>query len=254
MRDDFSSKTNNALALRANFKCSFTDCGIPTSSPNDSSPDGVTKIGVAAHIHAASPGGARYLPSMSSEERTSISNGIWLCPTHGTLIDRDTTAYTAEILREMKAVHETQIQSAMSGLKKVNINLIALGPDPVFSGELIAVKGDTWQFRILHFIIGDLHTLISFTERYEQIDPYDRYILVNSLGDGRQMAEPPELSKLDSEFVVTAKVRNSFPRINAQNLPRDFALNDAHDLFVANGNFAEVSGLDNLPQRIVVVK
>lgn len=250
MRDDFSSKTKNALALRANFKCSFTDCGVPTSGPNDSSPDSVTKIGVAAHIHGASPLGPRYLSSMSSEERTSISNGIWLCPTHSTLIDKDTTKYTADFLREMKAAHEIQIQSAMSGLKKANIDLIALGPDLVFSGELIGFKGDVWQLRILHFIVGDLHTLISFSERYEQSDPYDRYILVNSLGDGRQMAGPPELSQSDSGYVVTTKVRNSFLRINAHNLPCDLALNDDHDLFLANGNIAVVSGLDALPQLI----
>ena len=250
MRDDFSSKTKNALALRANFKCSFTNCGRPTSGPNDSSPDSVTKIGVAAHIYAASPGGARYLPSMSSEERMSISNGIWLCPTHSTLIDRDTTAYTADILREMKVAHENQIQSEMSGLKKANIDLIALGPDLVFSAELIGFKGNAWQLRILHFILGDLHTLITFAECYEQIDSYDRYILVNSLGDGRQLSEPPELSKSVSDYVVTTKVRKSFPRIDAHDLPHDFALNDAHDLNLTKGNRAVVSGVDALPQRI----
>ncbi|NNM69989.1 MAG: hypothetical protein HKM00_08545 [Gallionella sp.] len=250
MRDDFTKPTKNALALRANFKCSFTDCGMPTSGPNDSSPDGVTKIGVAAHIHGASPLGPRYLSSMSSDERKNFKNGIWLCPTHSTLIDQDTTKYTADFLREMKAAHENKIQSEMSGLKKSNIDLIALGPDMVFSGELIGIKSDAWQVRILHFIVGDLHTLITFAERYEQIDPYDRYILVNSLGDGRQLSGAPEISKSGSDYVVCTKVRNSLPRINAHNLPRDFALNDGHDLFVENGNIAVVSGLDALPQRI----
>lgn len=250
MRDEFSPNTRTALALRANYKCSFTDCGIPTSGPNDSSPDGVTKIGVAAHIHAASPLGPRYLPSMSSDERKSISNGIWLCPTHSTLIDRDTTKYTADFLREMKATHENQTQSEMSGLKKANIDLIALSPELVFSGELIAVRGDAWQFRILHFIVGDLHTLITFAERYEQIDPYNRYVLVNSLGDGRQLSAPPELQKPGSDYVVTTQVHKSVLRTNAHDLPRDFALNDAHDLYLTNGNWAVVSGLDALPQRI----
>ena len=250
MRDDFSSKTKNALALRANYKCSFTNCGIPTSGPNDSSPDSVTTIGIAAHIHAASPGGPRYLPSMSSEERMSISNGIWLCPTHSTLIDRDTTAYTADILREMKVAHENQIQSEMNGLKKANIDLIALGPDLVFSGELIGFKGNAWQLRILHFILGDLHTFLSFAECHEQTDPYNRYILVNSLGDGRQLSEPPELSMSGSDYVITTRVHKSFPRINAHNLPRDFALNDAYDPSVTSSKYAAVYGMDALPQRI----
>lgn len=250
MRDDFSPKTKTSLAARANFECSFTDCRRPTSGPNDSSPDGVTNIGVAAHIHGASPGGPRYLSSMTSDERSNISNGIWMCPTHGTLIDRDTTAYTADILREMKAAHEIQIRAEMSGLKTFISDLVALGTDLVFIGELIGVKGDEWQLRIHHFILGDIFTLISFAERYEQIDPYERYVLVNSLGDGRQLSGAPALSKSDSGYVLICKVRNSFPRINAHNLPRDFALNDDHDLFATNGRIAEVSGLDALPQRI----
>jgi len=250
MRDDFSPKTKASLAARANFECSFTDCRRPTSGPNDSSPDGVTNIGVAAHIHGASPGGPRYLSSMTSDERSNISNGIWLCPTHGTLIDRDMTAYTADILHDMKAAHEKRINAEMSGLKKFNSDLVALGTDLVFSGEMIGIKGDEWRLQIHHFIFGDISTFISFAERYEQIDLYERYILVNALGDGRQLSGAPELSKSDSGYILTCKVRNSFPRINAHNLPRDFALNDAHDLFATNGRVAEVSGLDALPQRI----
>ena len=252
MRDDFSINTKVALALRANYKCSFTDCGLPTSGPNDSSPDAVTKIGVAAHIHAASPGGPRHLASMTPEERSSIVNGIWMCPTHSTLIDRDTITYTADIIRQMKSAHEQRVAAEMSGVTKseFDTDLVAIGTDLVFSGELIGVNGDEWQLRIHHFIIGDISTLISFGERFEQIDPYERYILVNALGDGRQLSGAPAFLKSASGYVVTSKVCKSFPRINAHDLPRDFALNDAHDIFAANGSIATVSGLDALPQRI----
>lgn len=252
MRDDFSKKTKVTLALRANHKCSFTSCGFPTSGPNDSSPDAVTRVGVAAHIHAASPGGPRYLESMTFDERSNITNGIWLCPTHSTLVDRDTTTYTADAIRQMKSAHEQRVVAEMSGVIKseFDADLVAIGTDLVFSGELIGVNGDEWQLRIHHFIIGDISTLISFSERFEQIDPYERYILVNALGDGRQLSGAPAFLKSASGYVVTGRVCNSFPRINVHDLPRDFALNDAHDIFAANGRWAVVSGLDALPQRI----
>jgi hypothetical protein len=73
-RDDFSEKTKRALAQRANYRCSH--CGIATSGPSDESPDAVVSIGVAAHIHAAAPGGARYIEAMTPQERSHISNGI----------------------------------------------------------------------------------------------------------------------------------------------------------------------------------
>ncbi len=73
-RDEFSPKTKLAVALRASHHCSFTGCPQPTAGPSDESPEAVTMIGKAAHIHAAALGGRRYLPSMNmSAARISLS-------------------------------------------------------------------------------------------------------------------------------------------------------------------------------------
>jgi hypothetical protein len=77
-RDDFSAKTKQALALRAAYTCSFRGCACATSGPSEEAPDAFSMTGKAAHIHAAAPGGRRYLASMTPEERKSFSNGIWL--------------------------------------------------------------------------------------------------------------------------------------------------------------------------------
>jgi hypothetical protein len=45
-------------------------------------------------------------------------------------------------------------------------------------------------------------------------------------------------------------VTSSFPRIKANSLPTDLALNAFHDLTVENGDLAVVSGLAALPQKI----
>lgn len=66
----------------------------------------MTNLGVAAHIAAASPGGARYDAEMSAQQRSDISNGIWLCQTHAKLIDDDELNYPLATLREWKEVAE----------------------------------------------------------------------------------------------------------------------------------------------------
>lgn len=86
------------------MKCSYPDCRAPTSGPDGD--DGVTNTGVAAHISAASPGGARYDEALSAQARTDINNGIWLCQTHAKLIDDDELTYTIPVLRDWKETAE----------------------------------------------------------------------------------------------------------------------------------------------------
>lgn len=95
-------------------KCSAPECGRPTSGPN-SIPDKATRIGVAAHITAASPGGPRYSPLLSTEERRSISNGIWLCQNHARLIDADPEKYPVLKLLEWKRLAEEAAQNGLIG-------------------------------------------------------------------------------------------------------------------------------------------
>lgn len=77
---------------------------MPTAGPDGDG--GVTNVGVAAHISAASPGGPRYDETLSSEVRSDIANGIWLCQTHAKLIDDDELTYTSAVLRDWKDTAE----------------------------------------------------------------------------------------------------------------------------------------------------
>ena len=142
-RDEFSEDTKRKVALRASHRCSFPGCSQITAGPSDESSAAVNMIGKAAHIHAAAPGpGARrYLASMSREERSHITNAIWLCATHADLIDRDEVTYTADVLRTMKSEHEAncaarQRSAILAG--EFIPDLIAIGPDIVFVGEFLA--------------------------------------------------------------------------------------------------------------------
>lgn len=105
-RDDFTKKTKKDLAMRVGYRCSNPDCRVATIFPSEGDSRKVSIIGQAAHITAASPGGPRYDSNMTSEDRRSIGNGIWLCNNCARLIDRDELEYTVTQLREWKVAAE----------------------------------------------------------------------------------------------------------------------------------------------------
>lgn len=251
-RDDFSKPTVRALALRAAYCCSLPECGRPTVGPSDAGPDKHVSIGVAAHITAAAPNGPRYDPNMTSEQRSSITNGIWLCQTHSRLIDVNSSAFPVHRLHEIKRAHEAALDARLAGASTplADGDFIALGPNVVFTGELVGIDANTWSFRLDHFVIGELGDLIHFAERFATLDPYDRFVLVNALGDGRQLAAAPKWSKDGQTISLAVTVIESFRRTDAHHLPMDLALGGNHDLFIVNGDLATVRGLDALPQKI----
>jgi hypothetical protein len=102
-RDDFPAPTKRVLADRVGHRCSM--CRAATCGPQ-MDPTRSVNVGVAAHISAASPGGARYDPQLSAQQRTSARNGIWLCQTCAKLIDNDVAAYDVATLRGWKAAAE----------------------------------------------------------------------------------------------------------------------------------------------------
>lgn len=112
-RDNFTVKITTIMRQRAGEVCSNPKCQVSTAGPCGR--DRVTSIGVGAHIHAAAPGGKRYLASMTSEERMALENGIWLCANCSIMIDRDADVYTAEKLRQWRYEAE---QRAADGLGK----------------------------------------------------------------------------------------------------------------------------------------
>lgn len=107
-RDNFSIRTKEILAKRVNYICSYPGCGQPTVGPSDESQISTSSIGMACHISGASSGSGsrRYNPDLTSEERSHISNGIWMCANHGIKIDRDEERFTAKVLIKFKEVAE----------------------------------------------------------------------------------------------------------------------------------------------------
>ena len=124
MRDDFDKATKEALAARAGHRCSFPGCTNVTHGPSDESERSVSSTGMACHISAASAGSGarRYDSSMSAEQRRSIDNGLWLCYTHGKLIDTDETRYSISTLKKWKGIAERKAQLRQAYGDKYNIS------------------------------------------------------------------------------------------------------------------------------------
>jgi len=117
-RDDFTEQTKRTLAARVSNKCSNPDCNSQTSGPQEDNTKSVN-IGVAAHITSAASGGARYNSSLSPEERSDISNGIWLCQNCAKLVDNDLNRFDVDTLQTWKDKAEN---SAEALLGKTSIN------------------------------------------------------------------------------------------------------------------------------------
>lgn len=107
-RDNFSLATKIKLARRAAHFCSAPSCLRLTLGPHSDEEESLA-TGCAAHIHAAAEGGPRYDSLQTPEQRKHINNGIWMCRECGDEVDKDTSAHTADQLRQWKAAHEAMI-------------------------------------------------------------------------------------------------------------------------------------------------
>lgn len=113
MRDDFTQATAQLLAKRVGFKCSNPDCRKPTSGPGGDG--GTVSLGVAAHITAASEGGPRFNPHLTSEGRRAADNGIWLCQQCSRLVDADHSSHTVLDLLDWKHFAESAAAIELRG-------------------------------------------------------------------------------------------------------------------------------------------
>lgn len=113
-RDDFSEAVKRDVRDRAASRCSNPSCCAPTVGADSSTHEGVTTIGIAAHICAAAPGGPRYHLGQSASDRARITNAIWLCANCSTLIDKNSGRnFSVELLKKWKSVAERKSANAL---------------------------------------------------------------------------------------------------------------------------------------------
>lgn len=106
-RDDFPKRVKDVLAKRVGLRCSNPAYRKTTSGPH-LDPTRSVSIGVAAHITGAARKGPRYDASLTSAERSAITNAVWLCQDCAKRVDSDTNRFTVDILLEWKAAAEQE--------------------------------------------------------------------------------------------------------------------------------------------------
>lgn len=142
-KGDFGAATRLILAKRAGFRCSFPNCGAPTSGPSDETDRSVSDTGMACHIIAASDGPAarRVKPEWTAEQLSDVSNGIWMCHTHGKLIDTDEAHYTPALLRKWRELSELRARLCQQLQKDVELTpeqLVGI-PLPDYCTEVVGL-------------------------------------------------------------------------------------------------------------------
>lgn len=98
---EFTDPVRQELAAEAGYLCANPSCCAPTFAAG-STKLSVGKVGEAAHISAAAPGAARWLPKMDPAIRKSAANGLWLCKTHAGEIDVDENRFPIHLLHKWK--------------------------------------------------------------------------------------------------------------------------------------------------------
>jgi hypothetical protein len=107
VRQEFSQDVIRKLGEMVGLACSNPQCRAPTKGPHSDGEKSIN-VGMACHIHAAAPGGPRYDPNQTSEERRGITNGIWLCFSCGKLVDADEQRFPARLLRAWRTLAEAE--------------------------------------------------------------------------------------------------------------------------------------------------
>ena len=109
-RHNFPKSVVDMLGKRAALICSNPGCQKPTAARSNEDETKALYIGEAAHICAASPGGARYDANMSPEDRKSASNAVFLCSNCATMIDKNLGIdFSVELLKRWKEDHEKRV-------------------------------------------------------------------------------------------------------------------------------------------------
>src|ERR1044072_4572109 len=98
-REEFSAEVRRTIAFRVGSRCSL--CYEATSGPQID-PTKALNLGVAALITAASPGGPRFDPQLTTAQRRHATNAIWLCQKCAKLIDNDPDRFSVAELRRRK--------------------------------------------------------------------------------------------------------------------------------------------------------
>lgn len=111
-----SSKTRKILWGRSGNRCAICRRELVVDATHD---DDDSVVGEECHIVSRMVHGPRSDPSLPEDRLDDTENLILLCPVHHKVVDDQQGSYTVEMLRTLKADHESWVSSALTGEKRL---------------------------------------------------------------------------------------------------------------------------------------
>ena len=185
---DFTQKTVDLIAYRAAYICSNPDCNRLTIAPSIADASSKIKIGEAAHIHDAREETIRWDPNLSEPARAKPDNGIWLCASCHTMVDKSKGQdYPAKTLKDWKRDHEKLISDILKHQKSPLPMLRRLTNDANLAQEIVDLLAGKGVFFEPHSLEDPQHVIDSLkkvrTELnriHEEIDFEKRLRAINN--------------------------------------------------------------------------
>ena len=115
-----------ALFARSGNQCAFPKCFQPLVNDKNQF------IGNICHIEAANPGGERYNPNQTDDDRSAYDNLLLMCYPHHVETD-EVDIYTVKKLREIKLEHESNFKINSYKIQEELLCKLALEMDEYWS-------------------------------------------------------------------------------------------------------------------------
>lgn len=211
-RDDFSLEVKELLAKRVGYICSNPCCMKSTMGPQMGDKKTVS-ISEAAHICAAAPGGKRYDNKMTSEERSSFDNGIWLCRNCAALIDRDENIFTVDLLKEWKHKTESSIYNEISksGSNKYRVSQITRYQYSLLLDNLVDCKKWYNIFSLQKHVVLDSENFPLPQNWEQQIENFVTFIGIDDSVQLNKLCS--NIHRLKSLMIAeSARIKKKYPR------------------------------------------
>ncbi|MGB3519025.1 MAG: hypothetical protein WBA43_21400 [Elainellaceae cyanobacterium] len=139
---------------------------------------------------AASSGGPRYDASLSSQQRKSPENGIWLCQNCAKLVDNDPSSYTLERLNHWKRTAEREAIHEIEGR-----TLSSIPSDTLASKRLDA-------YEKLFYALKEISKVVNYLFETEELSKEEKKAV--AFGAGLEVAELTDSESffLDEKIII----------------------------------------------------
>lgn len=205
-RQEFPAQVIDALARRASFICSNPDCRSMTLAPATNDPEKFLYVGVAAHLTAAAPGGPRYDPELTPDQRGSINNAIFLCSNCSVMVDKNNGIdFPLCELTRWKNDHENWVRDNLNkSYGESDAQRSTIGPNAPINGSVIISHNQSGG-QVAHSItnigvqprrIPD-ESLTQLSKLLRNYPPQDVDLLVANDGEAKNLA-----MQLEKAFVA----------------------------------------------------